>query len=151
MAEVAPTPAPPQEDAPVEEVIDRWLPAEFRNPAGAPVVIVSARTPVLVHPGRTTTLLPEVEIENRTDRRVVALRIRYKADDRSHGVSGAQITIEPRGTVAFRRTKFDIPGTPERMRVQLLGVRFSDGSTWGTLDSRIDGRDEWVPPLEMEH
>ena len=126
------------------------MPAEFRNPKDAPVVIVAARTPVLAHSDGATTLLPEVTVENRTNRRVVAIRIRYKADDRSHGVSGTAITIEARGIGRFRRTKFDIPGTAERMRVQLLGVKFSDGSTWGTLDSTINGRDEWVPPLEIE-
>jgi hypothetical protein len=49
----------------------------------------------------------------------------------------------PHATAAFRWDT-SLPGRPEDMRVQLLGVRFADGSTWGTLDSWIDARDEWI-------
>ena len=43
--------------------------------------------------------------------------------------------------------RLEVWGEAEEMTVQLLGVRFADGSTWGTMDSTIDARDRWVYPL----
>ena len=35
-------------------------------------------------------------------------------------------------------------GKPEAMTVQVLGVRFADGGTWGSLDSTIDTPQGWI-------
>ena len=127
------------------------LPARFRNPPNAEVVILEARTPVSTRTaegGQRTALLPAVRLENRTDREVVAVRLRYKAERQSHAVSGYDVEIPPHSSLVLRREQYDIWGEPAAMTVQLLGARFADGSVWGTLDSRIDTRDAWVYPLE---
>lgn len=127
--------------------------ARFRNPAGAPVEIVEARTPLrAARPGdgRAMTYLPAIQLENHTGREVVSLRVRYKADAESHAVSGYQVRIPANGSVVLLRRDYDMWGRAKDMTVQLLGVRFADGSTWGTLDSRIDASDAWVYPLEAD-
>jgi hypothetical protein len=125
-----------------------WVNARFRNPDGAPVVIVDARTaPGVIKDGEPVTQLPEIVIENRSDRWVKQLRMRYKADAPSHAVSGYEVTIRPHGSVFIHREDFEISGKPENMTVQILGAQFDDGTVWGTMDSRINGRDAWVYPL----
>jgi hypothetical protein len=127
------------------------LPARFRNPPNAEVVILEARTPVsrpISESGQRTALLPAVRLENRTDREVVEVRLRYKADRGSHAVSGYDVEIPPHSSLVLRRDQYDIWGDPAAMTVQLLGVRFEDGSVWGTMDSQIDTRDAWVYPLK---
>jgi len=115
------------------------------------VVIVEARTSprVRFEGGKPLTSLPEVVIENRSDRWVTGLRIRYKADPEGHAVSGHRLDIRPHGSIFIHRD-LEIRGRPEAMTVQLLGVRFDDGSVWGTMDSRINTRDRWVYPLSPE-
>ena len=149
----APTPVPPEIDRRLRARADTHgptRPARFRNPAGARVMIVQALTPLTPVPaeGRSHTWLPRVRVENRAGQRVVALRIRYKADRESHAVSGFDVSIEPGGTVTLAKDTFPVSGRAEAMTVQLLGARFEDGSVWGTMDSSIDARDAWVYPLE---
>lgn len=130
-----------------------WIPARVRNPEGAPVLILEAGTPPhSAHPsgGRAMAGLPEVVIANRSTRTVVALRMRFKAEPEGHAVSSYKVAIPPGGTAIVHRENFEMWGTPAAMTVQLLGVRFADGSTWGTLDSTIDARDAWVFPLTPE-
>ena len=125
-----------------------WVKATFRNPDNAPVVIVHALTaPGVIKDGEALTQLPEVVIENRSDRWVTSLRLRYKADAPSHAVSGYSVSIRPHGSVLIHREDYEIAGKPENMTVQILGAQFEDGTVWGTLDSKIDGRDAWVYPL----
>ena len=144
--------APRPEPRPEPRPDDRgWIMARFRNPDDAPVVIVDARTaPRETSGGGSVTGLPEIVIENRSERRVTGLRIRYKAALESHAVSGYDVTIRPHGSVFLHREDFEMDGRPEDMTVQILGARFADGSVWGTLDSRIDARDRWVYPLSRE-
>ena len=151
------TPAPkaaPSEARPIEISSgfgnEPWVAARFRNPADAPVEITEARTPLLPvrEDERPMTYLPAVRLENHSTHNVVGLRLRYKADAESHAVSGYEVNIPARQSVVLRRRDFDMWGSPKDMTVQVLGVRFDDGSTWGTLDSRIDARDAWVYPLE---
>jgi hypothetical protein len=124
-----------------------WIMARFRNPDHAPVVIVDARTAARAPDEERNTGLPEIVIENRGDRWVRSLRVRYKADAESHAVSGYDVAIRPHGSVFIHREDYEIPGRAEDMTVQILGARFDDGTVWGTMDSRIDARDEWVYPL----
>jgi len=148
------TPAASSSDArPIEVTAgfgdEPWVAARVRNPEGAPVTIVEARTPLLPvrEEGRPMTYLPAVRLENHDTRAVVGLRIRYKADAESHAVSGYDVKIPAKSSVVLRRRDFDMWGKPQDMTVQILGVRFDDGSIWGTMDSRIDARDAWVYPL----
>jgi hypothetical protein len=126
-------------------------PARFRNPPGADVVILEARTPVITQDwgeAHAAALLPAVRLENRTGREVVSVLLRFKAEPGSHSVSGYDVKIPPHSNVVVRRAQYGIWGKPAAMTVQLLGARFADGSVWGTMDSRIDSRDPWVFPLE---
>jgi hypothetical protein len=128
------------------------IPALIRNPQGAPVVVVEALTPVHDPPKSgepRMTWLPDVKLENRSAKTVVAVRLRYKPDHESHAVTGQQVRIEAHGSATVHRD-LETWGRPEDMKVQLLGVRFSDGTVWGTLDSTIDARDTWVYPLDKE-
>jgi len=147
---VAPTPRPYDDaNAPSPDWSGPSVPAKFRNLADASVVIVEARTPQSPKAGdrKGTTWLPRVKIENRSSRQVVALRLRFKAEPVGHGVSGYQVTIEPGSSVELRKS-FWINGRAEDMTVQLLGVRFRDGTVYGAMDSRIDARWPWVEDLE---
>ena len=154
-AGATPAPPAPSSDArPIEVSSDfgdePWVAAHFRNPEGAPVTIVEARTPLLPvrEAGQPMTYLPAVKLENHGTHAVVGLRLRYKADAESHAVSGYDVKIPAKSSVVLRRRDFDMWGKPQDMTVQILGVRFDDGSIWGTMDSRIDARDAWVYPLE---
>jgi beta-lactamase regulating signal transducer with metallopeptidase domain len=143
---VAPTPRPYDDaNAPSPDWSGPSVPAKLRNLADAPVVIVEARTPQSPAAGdrKGTTWLPRVKIQNRSSRQVVALRLRFKAEPVGHGVSGYQVTIEPGATVELRKS-FWIDGRAEDMTVQLLGVRFRDGTVLGSMGSRIDARWPWV-------
>ena len=155
-AEATPAPkAAPSNARPIEVSSgfgdEPWVAARFRNPDGAPVEITEARTPLLpVGDGdreRPMTYLPAVRLENHSTHNVVGLRLRYKADAESHAVSGYEVSIPAGQSVVLSRRDFDMWGSPKDMTVQVLGVRFDDGTTWGTLDSRIDARDVWVYPL----
>ncbi len=98
---VAPTPSPFDDaDAPSPDWSGPSIAAKFRNLADAPVVIVEARTPQSPAIGdrKGTTWLPQVKIENRSSREVVALRLRFKAEPEGHGVSGDQVTIARRSS-----------------------------------------------------
>ncbi len=128
----------------------------FLNPAGAPLVIYTAKTRLITRPDERPpsdfildsrgeiTHMPVVTLSNTTDRRIVAVKLRFKADADSHAVTVVNGAIEPRGTLVFTRNKA-MSGSAREMKVQVLGVRFEDGSVWGSLDSRIDTRQTWLP------
>jgi hypothetical protein len=118
------------------------IPAEVRNEPNAPVVIdeaIVAREDI-----RDGGIgLPYVQLTNLTGRAVRSVKLRFKCDAPSHAVTVLEVGMGPHATSTFRWSTW-LHGRPEDMRVQLLGVRFADGSTWGTLDSWIDARDEWI-------
>jgi hypothetical protein len=124
--------------------------ARFENPPGVPVVIVDARTSAAA-PNIATgwggtdgvSSLPVVRLLNTTTRRVTALKLRFKANRPAHAVAAFAADIAPRGTYVFRSDHL-VEGDPADMRVQLLGVRFEDGSIWGAFDTRIDTREETI-------
>jgi hypothetical protein len=125
------------------------------NPPDAPVVIGDAWVPRDPPPpseseaerdmdrGHDITWQPGLALHNTTGRRVVGLRLRFKADAESHAVTGLAESIEPDQWV-FLLPRRSMRGKPEAMMVQVLGVRFADGSTWGSLDSTIDTRQGWI-------
>ncbi len=153
------TPAPPAPEEAMPEV--KWaadeprVQAEVMNPRGAPVVITEAWTPLRVPPpssseaerafdrGHAVTYGPALALHNTSSREVVSVRLRFKADRVGHAVTVLNTPIGPGETLRMPpgRTFW---GTPEAMKVQILGVRFSDGSVWGTLDSTIDTRQVWI-------
>jgi len=119
------------------------IPAEFRNPAGAPVVIEEAIVAREDIDGNDIGL-PHVRLRNLTGRAVKDVKLRFKVNRESHAVSVLFAGLGPHATSSFRWSTW-LEGRPEDMKVQLLGVRFADGTTWGTLDSWIDARDQWIP------
>ena len=142
----APTP-PTDSDVPLAS-LEGALVAEMRNPAGAPVVIQQAFAPrvsgqVLDDFGSPATPYPVLTLLNQSKRRVTAVRLRFKADAESHAVTVLNSTIEP-GSMALYRRAANLRGRAEDMKVQVLGVKFADGSVWGTLDSRIETRQVWI-------
>lgn len=144
--------APDPAHAPKPPRDARKIPARIRNPERAPVVIVEALTPVheTPKPGeQPMTWLPDVKLENRSSKTVVSVRLRYKPNTDSHAVTGQDVRIAPHGSAVVHRD-LETWGRPQDMTVQLLGVRFSDRTVWGTLDSSIDARDAWVYPLSPE-
>ena len=88
-----------------------------------------------------------MRIENRSKREVVAVRLRYKAEPEGHAVSGFTVEIAP-GSATDLRKPYWIAGRAGDMTVQLLGVRFRDGTVRGSMGSRIDARWPWVEDLE---
>jgi len=126
--------------------------ARFRNPPDAAVVITEARTPA--HPrtsgGREMTFVPEVQLVNRSSRRVVEVKLRFKADAESHAVTIVKGSIAPGATVVVRKDGFETWGRAADMTVQVVGARFEDGTVWGSMDSLIDARDAWIAPLSHE-
>jgi hypothetical protein len=120
------------------------------NAPGAPVVIVDARTSATTPEGAAgwggedgVSSLPVVRLANTTTRRVTALKLRFKANRPAHAVSAFAADIAPLGAYLFRSDHL-VDGDPADMRVQLLGVRFEDGSIWGAFDTSIDTRDETI-------
>jgi hypothetical protein len=114
------------------------------------VVILAARTPARdaeAVPGET--LLPEVKLENRSGHRLLAIKMRFKAAPESHAVTVFSTSIEPGATAVLWRD-FAIQGRAADMTVQVVAARFDNGEVWGAMDSLIDARDPWVPPLTNE-
>jgi beta-lactamase regulating signal transducer with metallopeptidase domain len=151
--------ATPPPDAPVAQTLPataagdgKDFPSQFENPAGAPLVITEAhaRSVALTddmrvfNNSREAASLPVVTLSNTTGQRIVAIKLRFKADAESHAVTAFRVTIEPHASYTFSRNSV-MSGSAERMRVQVLGVQFEDGSVWGSLDSTINARDAVVP------
>jgi len=125
-------------------------PARFENPQGAPVVIVEARTSAGPLDEEGQSRLPVVTLANTTDRRITHLKLRFKAGAPAHAVSAFAADIAPRGAYTFRsESTFD--GDPERMHVQVLGVRFDNDDVWGAFDTRIDTREPTVSVPQYIH
>jgi len=111
------------------------------------VEILEARTPEHDREaGAGETLLPEVRLANRSGHRLVAVKLRYKAESESHAVSVFSTSLEP-GATATLWKDFVMQGRAADMTVQVVGARFENGDVWGFMDSLIDARDAWVPPL----
>ena len=87
--------------------------------------------------------VPVVVLENRTPHRVTSVKLRFKAEPGSHGVTAYRTDIGPGGRSVYRSSSL-IQGNASRMRVQVIGVGFDDGSLWGELDGEIDARDETI-------
>ncbi|MBV9211553.1 MAG: hypothetical protein JOZ52_13025, partial [Acidobacteria bacterium] len=149
----------PQPYAPVAQTLSQTtdesgksFPSQFENLAGAPLVITEAHARQVVvtdemrvfNSSREAASLPVVKLSNVTGRRIVALKLRFKADAESHAVTAFRVTIEPHSSYTFSRDSV-MSGSAERMRVQVVGVQFEDGSVWGAMDSTIDARDAVVP------
>lgn len=149
----------PQPDAPVAQTLQattdeggKYFPSQFENLAGAPLIITEAHARQVAltddmrvfNNSREAASLPVVKLLNVTGRRVSALKLRFKADAESHAVTAFRVTIEPHGSYTFSRNSV-MSGSAERMRVQVVGVQFEDGSVWGAMDSMIDARDAVVP------
>lgn len=145
----APTPRPSDDAITPPSWSGPMQVAKFRNLAHAPVAIVEANTPLspATPDGDGSTWLPGVRIENHSKLEVVALRLRYKAASESHAVSGFTVSIPPGGAIDLRKTYW-MDGSAQVMTVQLLGVRFADGTVYGSMGSRIDARWPWVEGLE---
>jgi hypothetical protein len=151
------TPAPPAMDSSPEPYTGTGerVPASVLNPPGAPVVITEAWVPRDPPPpskseaersmdrGHDVTWTPGLSLHNTSSHRVVGLRLRFKADAQSHAVTGFDEPIEPGQTLVVppRRSMW---GKPDAMTVQVLGVQFEDGTTWGSLESTIDTRQGWI-------
>lgn len=138
----------------------RSIPAKFLNPEGAPLTIYRAETRadaprsqetdgLLLSSGKAS-YLPVVTLTNETDQRIVAVKLRFKADADSHAVAARRISIEPHASYIFE-SNATIAGSPEEMHVQVLGVEFADGAVWGAMDSEVHSRDLWVDvPLAIK-
>ncbi len=161
----APTPkpevAPPSGDPLPDDESAEYFPARFVNPPGAPLMITEARTRLGVRPedsyatrafaGGTgeITCMPVFVLANTTGQRITSVKLRFKADRESHAVTFVRAMIEPHSSYTFRSNR-TMSGSARNMRLQVLGVRFEDGSVWGSLDSTINGRDEYVSiPLSI--
>ena len=160
----APTPRPEgahQSDVflPDDESVE-YIPARFVNPPGAPIIITEARTRLGVRPEDNyaahrfagtdeVTYLPILTVTNTTGQRITRVKLRFKADRESHAVTFISGPIAPHSTYIVRKNTV-ISGSARNMSVQIVGVRFEDGSVWGSLDSTINGRDEFVSiPLSI--
>jgi hypothetical protein len=126
------------------------VPAEVFRAAGEPLVVENAWTPRNPPPsesemdrGHDLTSTPSFDLRNTSTRTVQSVRIRYKADQESHAVTVVKGPIGPGQTlhVPEGRTMW---GKPEAMTIQVLGVLFTDGTIWGSLDSTIDTRQAWI-------
>jgi beta-lactamase regulating signal transducer with metallopeptidase domain len=151
-SEFSPTPPPsPEVDELGPATAGARVVARAFNPPGAPVTIVEAWTPRLPPPpalseaerdmdrGHAVTWIPGLVLRNTDDRRVVQVRLRFKANPESHAVTVLDQPIGP-GEMLETPPRRAMRGTPEAMMVQVLGVRFEDGRTWGTMSSTIDAR-----------
>jgi hypothetical protein len=137
-----PRPTPPPQAEPVA--------AKVFQTAEGPVLVEHAWTPRSsptsdndMDRGHDLTWTPGFDLRNTSTRTVLSVRIRFKADPESHAVTAIQGPIAPGQTLRIA------PGTtmwgrPEAMTIQVLGVLFTDGSVWGSLDSTIDTRQGWI-------
>jgi beta-lactamase regulating signal transducer with metallopeptidase domain len=123
------------ENAPVV-IEDAWVPRDPPAPSGSEAERAFDR-------GHAVTWQPGLALHNTSARRVVGLRLRFKADPESHAVTGVEESIEP-GQWLFLLPRGSMWGKPDAMTVQVLGVRFADAGTWGSLDSTIDTRQGWI-------
>jgi beta-lactamase regulating signal transducer with metallopeptidase domain len=145
METMQPTPrAPSIESAPPVPAVptvprERAKPSRFRNAPDAPLIVLSAQS---VRSGRHVSS-PLVKLRNVSDRRIVGYKIRFQGGADEHGVSGVTTDLAP-GETCTLRSGLRIAGHPETLTVQVLGVRFADGGTWGSLDETIDGGDPWI-------
>ncbi|HEX5733003.1 MAG TPA: M56 family metallopeptidase [Blastocatellia bacterium] len=160
----APTPepegAPSHADPLPDDESVEYIPARFVNPPGAPIMITEARTRLGVRPEDShsalrfagtdeITYLPVLTLANTTGKRITGVKLRFKADRESHAVTFISGPIAPNSIYTVRKNTI-ISGSARNMRVQVLGVKFEDGSVWGSLDSTINGRDEFVSiPLSI--
>lgn len=149
----------PPPDAPTAQTLTatadgagKYFPSQFENPSGAPLVITEAHARAVAvtddmrvfNKSGEAASLPVVALSNVTGQRIVALKLRFKADAESHAVTAFRVTIEPHASYTFSRNTV-MSGSAERMRVQVVGVQFEDGSVWGAMDSTINARDAVVP------
>jgi beta-lactamase regulating signal transducer with metallopeptidase domain len=117
------------------------FPAGFENPPGAPLVVVDARSKAA---GDGYAALPTVTVSNTTDRRIVVVKLRFKAGADAHAVTVQRVDIGPSGRHVFA-SDTTLAGSPDRVTVQVVGVEFENGDVWGLLDSTIDSRWPDVP------
>lgn len=116
------------------------LPARFANLEGAPLIVTEARSWKV--PGQETQV--EVRLRNASSRSIALVKLRFKSDHPGHGVTAQPVQLPPQGTLVLRSSPI-VPGAPEQMSVQVVGVGFEDGGEWGLLDSTIHSRDLHVP------
>jgi hypothetical protein len=137
----------PERETPAPVRTGEYLPAHFVNPTGAPLTIYTASTPASVSPqaggGAEQTSLPIVTLINGSGRRIVAIKLRFKAGSDEHAVSAFRVSLDPGATYTYRSDR-TITGSAASMKVQVIGVQFEDGSIWGSMNSRINARDTWV-------
>ncbi|HEX5042877.1 MAG TPA: M56 family metallopeptidase [Candidatus Polarisedimenticolaceae bacterium] len=126
---------------PVAAPAGEGVPARFANPNGAPLNVRSARAFSI--PGAPSQV--EVALENTTRRRITLVKLRFKSDAPGHAVTARAVELPPGCELLFRSNPI-VPGSPEHMTVQVVGVGFEDGGHWGLLDSRIESR--W-PRVEL--
>lgn len=150
----APTPSPlaPREVTPELPAEVDYVPATFENLAGAPMVIERAAAPVAANrepPSPGECWLPIVTMRNASAKRVVALKLRFKADAESHAVIAVAVDVAPGERYTFTRHG-TMSGDPHRMKVQVVAVRLGDRTVWGDMDGAIDTRVETVPPRRRD-
>jgi beta-lactamase regulating signal transducer with metallopeptidase domain len=123
--------------------------ARYQNPVGSPIVITEAKTITnfltseVVDQAGNITNMPIVWLLNTTNRRITYVKIRFKADAESHAVTAISANLEPYGSFRFFKSGV-MKGNAREMTVQIIGVKFEDGSVWGSLDSTIDTRQQWI-------
>jgi len=130
--------APRGESAPATD--GPGFPARFANLEGAPLIVTEARSWKV--PGQETQV--EVGLRNASSRSIALVKLRFKSDHPGHGVTAQPVRLPPQGTLVLRSSPI-VPGAPEQMSVQVVGVGFEDGGEWGLLDSTIHSRDLHVP------
>lgn len=143
---VTPALAAPQAQPPadLEQVqappsADKYIPAQYRNPEGAPLVIVEAK----VARRGVLSYLPIVKLVNRSTQRITQVKLRFKPDGNIHAVTSLELNIDPGAIYVFTMQSIKFENV-RNMRVQVLGVQFEDGSVWGSLTSEIDSNDLWI-------
>jgi hypothetical protein len=131
------------------------VPARALNPEGAPIVIAEAWTPRrsparssneaerVMDRGHLLTRIPALALLNASAREVLHVRLRFKADRESHAVTLVEGPIGSGETLRLPPGRL-MWGRPETMTVQVLGVQFADGGIWGSMDSMIDTREDWI-------
>jgi len=126
-----------------------YVPAKYINPDGAPLVISDASSGVIERGGgsggKDLIYLPQVRLTNDTNRRITAVKLRFKWDAPGvHAVTARVVSIEPRGSISFRNDMV-VSGNPEQMKVQVVAVEFEDGGKWGSMNSMINSGPDWLP------
>src|SRR5205085_10888138 len=96
--------------------------------------------------GRITEL-PSIVVRTHSRQTIVRVRVRWQGGFGQHAVSSFHLEIEPGESwmTSHPAPVIDWPTGP--VGVQLLGVQFEDGSTWGSFDSTIRTADPWVDPV----